>query len=98
MLFLWWFSYWNLRRAAKRSFGIAFLLINLVWWPLLVRTVQRVRFVLENGGLEQADGYGSPLAFLIGLAGEQVFFLPLTVTLFLGCMVLMMSNKQLQET
>ncbi len=98
MLFLWWFAHWNLRRGAKMSFGITFILVNLFWWPLLAKTVQRVLFVLENGGMERADGYGSPLAFLIELVGEQTFFLPLTATLFFGCMVLMRSNKQLQAT
>lgn len=98
MLCLWWFAFWHLSRGVKQSFGVTFLLVNLFWWPLLARTVQRVLFVVENGGMEQADGYGSPLAFLIGLIGEQAFFLPLTVTFFLGCMVLMRSNKQLHAT
>jgi hypothetical protein len=98
ILVLWWFAFWNLRRDAKWSFGLTFILVNLFWWPLLGRTAQRVIFVLENGGMERADGYGSPLAFLIGLVGEQAFFLPLTVTLFFGCMVLMRFNKQLQAT
>jgi len=93
MLFLWWFAFWNLRRGVKRSFRLTFLLVNLFWWPLLARTAQRVLFVLENGGMERSDGYGSPLAFLIGLVGEQAFFLPLTATLFFGCMVLMRSNE-----
>lgn len=93
MLFLWWFAFRALRRGAKSSFGLTFILVNLFWWPLLARTVQRVLFVLENGGMDRVDGYGFPLAFLIGLAGEQAFFLPLTVSLFFGCTVLMRSGK-----
>jgi hypothetical protein len=91
-------AYWNLHRSAKWSFGISFVLVNLFWWPLLARTVQRVLFVIENGGMEQVDGYGSPLAFLIGLVGEQTFFMRLTAALLLGCMALIRSNKQLQAT
>jgi len=98
MLGLWWFAFWILKCDAKWSFGLTFILVNLFWWPLLARTVQRVTFVLKNGGMERADGYGSPLAFLIGLVGEQTFFLPLTATLFFGCMVLLRSNKHLQAT
>jgi hypothetical protein len=98
VLFVWWFAFWNLRQGVRRSFGLTFLLVNVFWWPLLARTAQRVLFVLENGGMERSDGYGSPLAFLIGLVGEQAFFLPLTATLFFGCMVLIRSNKQPQAT
>jgi hypothetical protein len=34
---------------------------------------RRVQFIFENGGMEPPDGYGSPLAFLIGWISEQLF-------------------------
>ena len=34
----------------------------------------RVFFTARNGGIEGPDGFGSPLAFLIGLAFEQMLF------------------------
>ena len=34
----------------------------------------RLEFIFINGGMEGPDGYGSPLAFLIGLIFEQTFF------------------------
>ncbi len=34
----------------------------------------RFSFIVENGGMEGPDGVGSPLAFLIGFAFEQLFF------------------------
>ena len=45
-------------------------------------TVGRVIFVFNNRGFERADGQGSPLAFLIGFAMEQLVFLP-TIAFFI---------------
>lgn len=43
--------------------------------------VARIWFTIENGGMEAPDGYGSPMAFMIGLCFEQSLFtiLPLAV-------------------
>lgn len=84
MLIVWWGVYFYLRQATKLAFWLSFGLVNLFWWPLLWRTVSRIDFVLENGGMDRADGYGSPLAFLIGLVGEQLFFLPLCFSMLFG--------------
>ena len=97
MLCLWWATYWRLRKEKSYSFGIPFVLVNLFWWPLFLRTVQRAVFVLENGGMERTDGYGSPLAFLIGLAGEQMFFVSLSIVLVSGVLMLMRPNRCLQD-
>jgi len=93
MLALWWGSYWYLRKGTKTSFWLSFCLVNLFWWPLLLQTVRRAVFIVKNGGMERADGYGSPLAFLIGIIGEQLFFLPLCLAMIFGIMT-MRSFKQ----
>ena len=37
----------------------------------------RIAFIIRNGGMERADGYGSPLAFLLGWAATTiVLFIP----------------------
>jgi hypothetical protein len=37
----------------------------------------RIRFMIENGGMEGPGGYGSPLAFLLGwITTTIIFFLP----------------------
>ena len=36
----------------------------------LVQSFARIVFVIREGGMERADGYGSPLAFLIGVVSE----------------------------
>lgn len=93
MLLLWWGTYTYLRTGKAFSFWGSFLLINLFWWPLLVQTSRRIWFVIENGGMERADGLGSPLAFLIGLIGEQIFFLPLSVAMIAGALAIRESRK-----
>ena len=93
MLTLWWGTYLYLLQGNKRAFWISFVLINLFWWPILLRTVSRIIFIIENGGMERADGYGSPLAFLIGVIGEQLFFLPLCFSMLFGIMALKKLNK-----
>ena len=77
VLILWWCAYFNIRKESKWSFGLSFGLVNLFWWPLLWQTTRRILFIFENGGLDSSDGYGSPLAFLVGMLGEQLLFLPL---------------------
>lgn len=98
MLLLWWGTYFYLRQGTKLAFWLSFSLVNLFWWPLLWRSVSRILFVLENGGMERADGYGSPLAFLIGLVGEQLFFLPLCFSIILGALAIRGFNKSMQPT
>jgi hypothetical protein len=37
----------------------------------------RIRFMIDNGSMEGPDGYGSPLAFLLGwITTTVIFFLP----------------------
>lgn len=98
MLLLWWGMYFYLRKGTKLAFWLSFFLVNLIWWPLLWRSGGRILFVLENGGMERADGYGSPLAFLIGLVGEQLFFLPLCFSMLFGVLAIKTFNKSIQPT
>lgn len=92
-LCLWWFTYSCLRRLQKGSFAISFILCCLPWALLLAQTIRRVLFVIHNGGMERADGYGSPLAFLLGVVAEQFFFLPLTVVVIMGIGVLLSMRR-----
>ncbi len=69
-------------------------MVNIFWLPLLYRTYERVAFIDKNGGFARVDdGYGSPLAFLIGMVFEQIFFIPLTLIFILGVFVLLSENK-----
>lgn len=37
----------------------------------------RIVFIIQNGGMERSDGYGSPLAFLLGWATTTIIlFIP----------------------
>jgi len=56
----------------------------IVCTPFLYRLIARLRFVLEYGGMEGPQGYGSPLAFLIGAIFELLFFVPLFVLCIYG--------------
>jgi len=79
-----WGLYFYLLKDSLLSFWLSFALVNIVWWPLLLQTVRRIIFVIVNQGMERADGAGSPLAFLLGLVGEQIFFIPLTFAMIFG--------------
>ena len=98
MLATWWGAYIYLRKGSKRAFWLSFGLTNLFWWPLLWRTEQRIIFVIENGSMERADGYGSPLAFLIGVVGEQLFFWPLCFAMLFGVMAIKSFNASMQPS
>ena len=79
-----WGSFIALEKRKYISFWFTLVATSGIWLLLLIRTIQRINFVIENGGFEKADGSGSPLAFLIGLAGEQLFFLPASVVIIIG--------------
>jgi len=78
---IWWGAYFLLRFRKKCAFAISLVVVNLLWWPLLVQTVRRMHFVIADGALEGADGYGSPMAFLVGLLFEQFFFIPASMVI-----------------
>jgi len=82
--FLWLQTYAYLKKQTQKAFIVSYLLVTILWVPLCYKTVTRILFILENGGMERADGYGSPMAFLLGLTFEQIFFIPLTILIISG--------------
>jgi len=93
VLVVWWISFLYLKKKRPRAVALSFLLVNIFWWPLLYQTMRRILFMIEHGGMERSDGLGSPLAFLVNMVIEQIFFLPLTVTIVLGVLVIRKSRK-----
>ncbi|WNZ25370.1 hypothetical protein HJG54_22630 [Leptolyngbya sp. NK1-12] len=86
-----WGSYLGIKQNKKITFWLSLLPTTALWLLLLARTVQRIQFVVANGGMERADGYGSPLAFLVGLIGEQLFFLPSSLVVVIGWLIVYQS-------
>lgn len=84
ILCLFWSIYICLRKSSKGSFIFSYLLVNLLWWPLFIHAILRIIFIIQNGGMERADGYGSPVLFLFNFLLEMIIFLPLTYTIVLG--------------
>ena len=58
----------------RQGFGMALVGTSIVLAIGLGLLGLRVFFTIRNGGMEGPDGFGSPLAFLIGLAFEQMLF------------------------
>lgn len=98
LLSLFWGLYWLLRTGKRFAFAVSYSFAAVLWLPLLYQTIKRINFVLENGGMERADGQGSPLAFLLGLATEQFFFIPLSAVVLVGLMQWLRPNKSLEPT
>jgi hypothetical protein len=98
LLSLFWGLYWLLRTGKRFAFVVSFSIVAVLWLPLLYQTIKRVNFVLENGGMERVDGQGSPLAFLLGLATEQLFFIPLSAVVIVGLLQWLRPNKALDPT
>lgn len=94
VLCLWWFGYYYLLKSVRGSFTFSFILNSLVWLVLLIQIIRRIVFVMQNGGMERADGYGSPVAFLLGVITEMLFFLPLSFTEVLGFAVLLRKRQE----
>lgn len=74
-------------RAGKdnsRDLIISSSIPALLSLSIIYRLFQRARFISENGGMERADGYGSPLAFLINLVIESALLAPLICLFIVG--------------
>jgi hypothetical protein len=69
-----WHLYWALRKEKGHAFLASSVVIILFWVPLLFLTVGRMAFVARNDSLEGPGGRVSPLAFLLGLFIEKLFF------------------------
>lgn len=78
------------KACSRRVQGVAVssLVLAVLCVPLVYRLVRRAEFVSENGGMERADSYGSPLAFLVGLIFESALLAPLVCTLLFGLFLL----------
>ena len=63
-----------------------------LWIILLIQEIRRVLFIFENGGMEKANGLGSPMAFLLGMSFELILFIPLSYAFISG--ILYLRNKQ----
>ncbi len=83
-LILWWGQVVSLKRGSRSGFLLSFSIAVVMWTGLFFQTVRRILFMVEHGGMERSDGYGSPLAFLLGFVTEQLLFLPLTVVVIFG--------------
>jgi hypothetical protein len=79
-----WGLFVGIQKNWRSAFWTSLIMGTLAWVLLLFQTMNRIRFVIENGGMERFDGQGSPLAFLIGLIGEQLFFAPLCFVVAIG--------------
>lgn len=91
---LWWFASDCLQKSRKSSFAFSFTLVTLACCMLLTRLIMRRMFVIQNGSMEEADGYGSPMAFLLGLAFEMFFFLLFSVIAWQGLFVLLKKRQE----
>ena len=58
---------WKEKYLPKVALGVLAVFPGGLW---IFQTIRRIGFVLREGGMERADGYGSPLAFLLGVVGE----------------------------
>jgi hypothetical protein len=83
-LALTWIIFFGVKLKYKVCFWISLIISTIAWVLLLAQAVIRIQFVLENGGMDRKDGYGSPVAFLLGLVGEQLFFVPLIFVVYYG--------------
>jgi len=83
-LFVTWLIYAGVKHKHIIAIWLSIFMATIVWVVLLFQTGRRILFVIENGGFERADGYGSPLAFLIGVVTEQLFFIPLCFVVISG--------------
>ncbi len=97
ILLLSWGMYALLKKEKKYAFGISFAIINIFWWFFLMQAIKRISFLLKNGGMELPNGMGSPLAFLIGMVSELVFFIPLTIVLISGLIYLFKKRKEVKK-
>jgi len=81
VVFLWWYAFYRLE---KGSITLSVVVTSLACCFMLLQLNDYRRFVIENGGWERADGYGSPLAFLLNLTMELFWFTFFFVTAMCG--------------
>ena len=82
--FLLWIGALKAGKDNIRDLLISCSIPAVISLPIAYRLFERVYFISTNGGMERADGYGSPLAFLIGLSFELVLFIPMVCLFLVG--------------
>ena len=85
--------------TANSKIGIAAsLFLNFIFSLLLfAQLARRIGFIIENEGLDRADGYGSPMAFLLGAFFEIGVLILLLVFIFLLFPKEWLSNESASE-
>jgi len=92
LMVAYWSVYFQLKKEKKYFFWISFVPILLMWIILFMQEIRRILFIFENGGMDKATGEGSPLAFLLGMSFELIFFIPLSYALISG--IIYLKNKK----
>lgn len=87
----------GLIKRFRIAFWLTLTLSTLLWLMLAVRTGHRIKFIIKNDGMERADGYGSPMAFLIGIVEEQLFFMPLCFVVIIGWLSVASRGKRKKD-
>jgi len=65
---------------------------SVFWIFYGIRLSHRVIFIIQEGGMERRDGYGSPMAFLLGMISE-IFFLAFPALAFTLLSIFYKENK-----
>ena len=76
-------------RISRIVTSIAAIVFWVAYGILLSR---RVIFMIQEGGMERRDGYGSPMAFLLGMMAE-IFILALPALAFTLLSIFYAKNK-----
>lgn len=87
-IILWWGLYFYLRTKSKPAFWFSFAWINLCWWPLMFRIVRIGIYLGSNTGSEKTDNSVFLRAFTDSMLFETAFFVPLTVAMVFGLLVI----------
>ena len=73
--------------ATRNNPSYSCLCALLICIPLLYRLGERIMFISQNGGMEGKDGYGSPLAFIIGMFMENAILVPYLILFVYGAII-----------
>lgn len=71
---------WKEAYLPKIVLGISGTLMSLLW---LIQSYRRIEFIIREGGIERADGYGSPVAFLANMVIEAILLAIPAIILFI---------------
>jgi len=93
IMVIYWSIYFLLKKKQKIFFWISFIPIIALWIILLLQEARRIIYIVENGGMDSATQSGSPMAFLIGMFFELMFFIPLSYALISGIIYLIKERK-----